>query len=62
MQHQSFLNCGFLTAHQTFIYISKYFLNFFMKKALKNVGIAQFIGLYRKGLKKIGFYMDIGLA
>lgn len=33
-----------------------------MKKALKNIGIAQFIGLYRKGLKKIVFYRDIGLA
>ena len=30
-----------------------------MKKALKNIGIAQFIGLYRKGLKKIGFYRDM---
>ena len=42
--HQSFLNCGFLTTNQAFIYIFKYFLNFPWKrlKLLENVGICPF--------------------
>ena len=31
LRYQTFLNCGFLTTNQTFIYISKYFLKFFTK-------------------------------